>query len=199
MPTTTNNGWTTPADTALVKDGASAIRTLGNNIDSTLGVYQSPGLVKINTTTFSAVASVSLAQDTFTNSYENYLIVVNLTSTGNINVRMRLAGTDASGSDYNNQQFGGDGSSASIAQTSAATSWKAAASAGTRSTINLYVYGAKLAQPTVLFSENSRQVASANVFLFGGGHNVSTAYDSLTLLDAGSSMTGKFSVYGFSF
>ncbi len=36
MPTTTNYGWTTPADTDLVKDGASAIRTLGSSIDSTL-------------------------------------------------------------------------------------------------------------------------------------------------------------------
>lgn len=36
MPTTTNYGWTTPADTDLVKDGASAIRTLGSAIDSTL-------------------------------------------------------------------------------------------------------------------------------------------------------------------
>lgn len=34
MPTTTNYGFTTPADTDLVKDGASAIRTLGNGIDS---------------------------------------------------------------------------------------------------------------------------------------------------------------------
>ena len=35
MPTTTNYGWTTPADTDLVKDGASAIRTLGSAIDTT--------------------------------------------------------------------------------------------------------------------------------------------------------------------
>ena len=34
MPTTTNYGWTTPADTDLVKDGAAAIRTLGNGIDT---------------------------------------------------------------------------------------------------------------------------------------------------------------------
>ena len=34
MPTTTNFGWTTPADTDLVKDGALAIRTLGNGIDT---------------------------------------------------------------------------------------------------------------------------------------------------------------------
>ena len=34
MPSTTNFGWTTPADTDLVKDGAAAIRTLGNGVDS---------------------------------------------------------------------------------------------------------------------------------------------------------------------
>lgn len=34
MPTTSNFGWTTPADTDLVKDGALAIRTLGNGIDT---------------------------------------------------------------------------------------------------------------------------------------------------------------------
>ncbi len=36
MPTTTNYGWTTPADTDLVKDGALAIRTLGSAIDTTV-------------------------------------------------------------------------------------------------------------------------------------------------------------------
>jgi hypothetical protein len=36
MASTTNYGWTTPDDTNYVKDGASAIRTLGSAIDSTL-------------------------------------------------------------------------------------------------------------------------------------------------------------------
>lgn len=36
MPTTTNYGWTTPADTDLVKDGAAAIRTLGSGVDTTV-------------------------------------------------------------------------------------------------------------------------------------------------------------------
>jgi hypothetical protein len=35
MATTTNYGWTTPDDTALVKDGAAAIRTLGSSVDIT--------------------------------------------------------------------------------------------------------------------------------------------------------------------
>jgi hypothetical protein len=36
MATTTNYGWTTPDDTALVKDGAAAIRTLGSSADTTV-------------------------------------------------------------------------------------------------------------------------------------------------------------------
>lgn len=36
MATTTNYSWTTPDDTDLVKDGASAIRSLGSAIDSTV-------------------------------------------------------------------------------------------------------------------------------------------------------------------
>ena len=35
MASTTNYGWSTPDDTALVKNGASAMRTLGSAIDQT--------------------------------------------------------------------------------------------------------------------------------------------------------------------
>jgi len=42
MATTTNFGWTTPNNTDLVKDGASAIRTLGNGIDTSF-VYLKGG------------------------------------------------------------------------------------------------------------------------------------------------------------
>jgi hypothetical protein len=36
MATTTNYGWSTPDDVSLVKDGASAIRTLGSSADTTV-------------------------------------------------------------------------------------------------------------------------------------------------------------------
>ena len=40
MATTTNYSWTTPDDTYLVKDGASAIRTLGSAIDTSFAADQ---------------------------------------------------------------------------------------------------------------------------------------------------------------
>lgn len=46
MATTTNYGWTTPNDTDLVKDGASAIRTLGSSIDTTVFNNASAAIAK---------------------------------------------------------------------------------------------------------------------------------------------------------
>jgi hypothetical protein len=46
MATTTNYSWTTPDDTALVKDGASAIRSLGTAIDSTVFSNASAAIAK---------------------------------------------------------------------------------------------------------------------------------------------------------
>ena len=102
MPTTTNNGWPTPADTDLVKNGADAIRDLGNAIDTTLGVYvaSSPGLTKINTTSMSAVASQSI-NSVFSSTYTNYKIIIPATAAGeNLNFRMRVSGADETGSIY---------------------------------------------------------------------------------------------------
>jgi hypothetical protein len=42
MATTTNYGWSTPDDTALVSQGAAAIRTLGSSVDTTVKAL-SPG------------------------------------------------------------------------------------------------------------------------------------------------------------
>lgn len=46
MATTTNYGWDTPDDTDLVKDGASAIRTLGSSIDTTVFNNASAAIAK---------------------------------------------------------------------------------------------------------------------------------------------------------
>jgi hypothetical protein len=46
MATTTNYSWTTPDDTALVKDGAAAIRTLGTAIDTTVFNNASAAIAK---------------------------------------------------------------------------------------------------------------------------------------------------------
>lgn len=65
MATTTNYGWTTPDNTGYVKDGALAIRTLGNAIDSTLyGIPKGGQVIQTVTSTQTSTTSTTLADAT---------------------------------------------------------------------------------------------------------------------------------------
>ena len=79
MATTTNYSWSTPDNTAYVKDGASAIRTLGSSVDTTLftalgGAY--PGLRLIKKLTIGTTVSSVSVTGAFSSTYDNYLIMV---------------------------------------------------------------------------------------------------------------------------
>lgn len=77
--TTPNYGWDVPTSTDYVKDGATAIETLGDDIDATLwtalgGAYPGLRLVK-KQTIGSAVTSVTVT-NAFNATYENYLVKI---------------------------------------------------------------------------------------------------------------------------
>lgn len=102
MATTTNYSWTTPDNTAYVKDGASAIRTLGSSVDTTLftalgGAY--PGLRLIKKQTIgSAVSSVTVT-GAFSAAYDNYRIILS-NSTGSAGNALRISYNNSTGSTY---------------------------------------------------------------------------------------------------
>ena len=74
MAVTPNYSWPVPVNTDYVKDGAEAIKDLGDAIDATVFGLPSGGLTLINTTTFSAAATVTI-DNVFTATYKNYLMV----------------------------------------------------------------------------------------------------------------------------
>ena len=79
MSTTSAYGWNIPDNTDLVKDGALAIRTLGNAIDTSMNTAlgtKKAGLVLLNTTSFSAVASQAFTS-IFSSTFNNYLVLYN--------------------------------------------------------------------------------------------------------------------------
>jgi hypothetical protein len=102
MATTPTYSWPIPDDTDLVKDGAKAIRDLGNAVDATVSSVPT-GLVHINTTTFSAVSAVNV-NDVFSSTYISYRILLNdiilSTSTSDLTLRFRASGSDKTGSNY---------------------------------------------------------------------------------------------------
>lgn len=164
-----------------------------------------PGLVLVAASSFSAVSSVSV-DDCFTSEYDNYRVIVQTTaasSDGNTNMRLRAASTDASGSDYVWQQVlvqsatvAGAGSGGLVAQ------WRwddHDISVTPTPTLAFDVISPGLAAKT-LFTGAEVGVASNATFGFifrSGYHNLTTAYDGLTLLASSGTITGSIYVYGY--
>jgi hypothetical protein len=200
MATTTNNGWTTPDDTALVKDGASAIRALGTAIDTTLGVYAAPGLVKLNTTTFSAVASQSV-NSVFSTTYQNYRILLDATgsTTANITFRLRVGGVDNSSSVYSRQYIYSSSTSLSSARSTTDTSWNIAdLTSTTRSFVTMEIANPFLSEKTGGLTSSMSLYPSGNTLTFNNyAHDSSTSFTSFTLIASSGTMTGNVSVYGY--
>jgi hypothetical protein len=208
MPTTTNNGWPTPADTDLVKNGADAIRDLGNAIDTTLGVYSpvTPMGVKLTTVTFSAVASQAI-NNVFTSTYKNYKVVTNITQTTGasgqiIGTRMRVGGVSASAADYNFNRFGysfpgvlnvdaGSGSTYFFINRS-----NGSGSIDGESVAEITFYAPQLAERTFV---TALSVDGLYAGVSNGYHNLATAYDGFEMFTTtgATTMTGSVSVYGF--
>lgn len=104
MATTTNYGWETPDNTNLVRDGAEAIRDLGEAIDNTvyLNSELGSGLTLISTTTFSGAATLTV-NNVFTSTFDNYSIILNgfkIASQAAGRMRLTIAGTPTSTNNY---------------------------------------------------------------------------------------------------
>ena len=198
MATTTNYGWTTPDDTALVKDGASAIRTLGSSIDTSLNTAlgtKKAGLVLLNTTSFSGVASASV-NNVFSATYDNYFVRIYGTFVASdwANLRLRVGGVDNStASSYSRQALDGTSTTAS-AFAESTTSYRVAYKGSANVAIGeISIYRPFLASST-FFSNTTGSEASTGIQT--GFHNQSTSYDGFSLIANGNNFSATVSVYG---
>jgi hypothetical protein len=86
MATTTNYSWSTPDDTALVKDGAAAIRSLGTAIDTTVftnaGAAIAKSIVDAKGDLIAGTADNTVARLASSGSNGNVLTVDTSTATG---------------------------------------------------------------------------------------------------------------------
>jgi hypothetical protein len=197
MGTTTNNGWPTPVATDLVKDGWEAIKDLGDAIDTTLGVYSpaTPMGVLLSSTSFSGVASTSLAADTFTSTYDNYKIIfiVETASTdNNILMRLRASGSDDSTSVYN--------AATSTASSLNQTSWALNETTSLQKFYTFELYYPKAAKNTYIANATgmfeSGGVYAATGFRTGYFRNT-TSFDAMSFIANTGTITGKYFVYAF--
>jgi hypothetical protein len=162
-----------------------------------------PGLVLLNTTSFSAVSSVSFAADTFTSTYDNYKIIVRLTSsssTGYIQMRLRAAGADNTTSNYDSQAIGRQATGVTSTFESANdTIWYVVAKgAGDLTAVSMDLFSPKASNFTlVVNSSQGLGGANSSNYAAGGIFKASTSFDSATLISNAGTITGTYSIYGY--
>jgi hypothetical protein len=201
--TTPNYGWAVPTSTDLVKDGATAIETLGDAIDASMNTAlgtKKAGMVLLNTTTFSAVASQSI-NNVFTSTYSNYRIVVNgLVSANNqLSLRLRASGTDTSTGVY---QWAGlyNNSAAPALNTEGATNataWDLSYFETLPSNVIFDIFRPQLTENTSFTSQSARGTGTGGLMWRGGVINNTTSYDGFTIFPTSGTTTGTVSVYGY--
>ena len=198
--TTPNYGWDVPTSTDYVKDGATAIETLGDDIDATLwtalgGAY--PGLRLIKKQTIGAGVTSVTVTGAFSATYDNYRIVIGgVDCSGIANVRMQLGSTA-------NEHYGSlfyDAYDASdTAYTRSANQANFTVSLGGTSddtSVSMDVNSPFLAKRTTAHGTYDSFKYSG---WFGGAVNTTTSYTAFNiLLTGGSTMTGgTITVYGY--
>jgi hypothetical protein len=160
------------------------------------------GLVLLNTTTVSAATSVNF-NNVFTSTYQNYLISGNLTasSAGEILVRMRVNGVDATGADYSDNFAAVVNGTVSASTLTGATSARVCyfITSNVNTTFNTNVMNPQLTSKTNLSAMSSMQNASGNSegALVFGFHNQAVSYDGFTLYKGSGNFTGTIKVYGY--
>jgi len=156
------------------------------------------GLDLITTEAFSvAVSSVSV-NGCFTSDYTNYSIVIEQTngSTGTSSFRYRASGSDASTSNYNRQSLWGDGSSASAVNPALESQGYYTVNGHTGlAFVKIDIHGPNLAAPTMSIS--SGRTLHPSVEITGTYHNLSTAYDGITIFPNVGTFTGTMRIYGY--
>jgi hypothetical protein len=162
-------------------------------------VGTAPGLVHINTTTFSAVSSVSV-DDVFTSVYKNYRMLVEITGgTGasHLMIRLRVAGSDSS-TGYQYQRLVINSTSASPSRALSQTEARIG-DPNELSFSTVELSSPQLATITALQSLNMGfgDTSSISGLIYFLTHTVATAYDGFTLFPTSGNITGTIHIYGY--
>ena len=201
MATTTNYSWSTPDNTAYVKDGASAIRTLGSSVDTTLytalgGAY--PGMRLVKKQTIGTGVSSIVVSDAFSATYENYKIIVSggATNVGNLGIDMQLGSTITGYNfilDYDGYSGGASRATVKGGNTS---QWNYVGSGETTGLSVIAEVQSPFLSKNTSFS--SPYYSFTNRGENGGFLNNTTSYTAFTLTIAGGNATGgTIYVYGY--
>jgi hypothetical protein len=200
--TTPNYGWDVPTSSDYVKNGATAIETLGDDIDATLwtalgGNY--PGLRLIKKQTIGTTVSTVSVTGAFSTDYENYLIIVS-GGAGSTTSRLRLTlGATATGYFWAVTGRSWSSGTATYAQAQNTTSWGSCGTATTNGiNSNVTLFSPFTATRTAMKAE-AVGISSVDEYQQGAGYlDNTTSYTAFTFTPSVGTLTGgTIYVYGY--
>ena len=139
--------------------------------------------------------------DVFSSTYNNYKLLVSLTPASGSpsqNLRLRIGGTDNSNANYNFQQLEIVGTARdatrSLTQTSARYMFSSDSS---KNTAVIDIFAPFLSEKT-MFQSYANYVDATGAYLLTSAFTATTSFTGLTLFPASSTITGSYSVFGYS-
>ncbi len=161
-----------------------------------------PGLVLLNTQTFSTVTSVTLPNNTFSATYRNYKIMVDVTSATAqdvLSIRMTNSGTPVTSASYDrNNVYLATSTGATLNNDSSGdnqTSVLMSAFTTSGGVIAFDVFNPFETKFTQITGTNFSP--TGGFYISGGRVETSTSYDGLQFYSTLGSITGSVSVYGY--
>lgn len=197
--TTPNYGWTVPTSTDYVKDGATAIETLGDAIDATSAGANMAGLVFLKRQTIGSAVTTVTVSSAFSSTYDNYRIMIQGVSCSLANSFRLMMGTGATTQhdgaafyyQYTGVQFG------YLTANNAGSIYLALTDSSNKSTfVGCDIMSPNAAAPTGM---HGTAWGRTHTSYFAGTANNTTQYTSFTLLtDGAGTMTGgTIDLYGY--
>jgi hypothetical protein len=173
--------------------GATTINGLSLPSDSFL-----PGMVLINTTTFSAASTVSV-NNCFSSAYDVYRLVLQFTTSASTTIayRHRASGTDSTGNTYYNRIASLGASYATSGGASTIGTFVGDTAAGYQSLVSADFGGVRTSGLKTVASI-SHSPSGTTYFLAASSQNTdSTVFDGITVSPSSGTMTGTLRVYGY--
>jgi hypothetical protein len=199
MATTPTYSWPIPDDTDLVKDGAEAIRDLGNAIDTTvdgLGV----GLVHIKTVTDTSVSAINV-DDCFSADFLDYLILIyseppSTTSFNNLRFRTASASNSTSNYSWVTQRISSAGSGFNTQGQARSTNLIQLFQGAPDPNFQKITISRPFASK-ITYLTNEYTVPLANLEKGAGAFNATTSFDGFQIFPNTGTITATIEVFGF--
>lgn len=199
MAITPNYSWPLPDDTSLVKDGAEAIRDLGNAIDTTVDGLPGAGLVHINSTTIGSGVSAVNIDNVFSATYKRYKVFISSvkSTTSSITIRLRNAGSDLSTSVYYYQRLQANNTTLAGARTSSQSSGLIGEGSGNLAAQELVFYNPFETTTKIITSVSSHALTGVEYQTLNVTVDNSTSHDGFSVLaSSGTFSSGLIVIYG---